>query len=121
VALPTVNATAHAFGHYLTHPYPSQSKTLAGDLAISLERILLGFAIGTIIGVAIGAAMSVNQFIRQLIDPIIEVIMLLPPLAFIPLFIVWFGSVDVDRGGRDAGRHQRRGLPDQPVDPSRRS
>jgi ABC-type nitrate/sulfonate/bicarbonate transport system permease component len=64
VALPTVNATAHAFGHYLTHPYPSQSKTLAGDLAISLERILLGFAIGTIIGVAIGAAMSVNQFIR---------------------------------------------------------
>jgi ABC-type nitrate/sulfonate/bicarbonate transport system permease component len=91
VALPTVNATARAFGHYLTHPYPSQSKTLAVDLGISLERILLGFAIGTVIGVSVGAAMSVNQVIRQLIDPVIEVIRPLPPLAFIPLFIVWFG------------------------------
>jgi NitT/TauT family transport system permease protein/taurine transport system permease protein len=91
VTLPTVGATARAFGHYLTHPYPSQSKTLGGDLAISLERILVGFAIGTVIGVAIGVAMSVNQIIRQLIDPIIEVIRPLPPLAFIPLFIVWFG------------------------------
>jgi ABC-type nitrate/sulfonate/bicarbonate transport system permease component len=91
VALPTVNATASAFGHYLTHPYPSQSKTLAVDLGISLERILVGFAIGTIIGVALGAAMSANQIVRQLIDPIIEVIRPLPPLAFIPLFIVWFG------------------------------
>jgi ABC-type nitrate/sulfonate/bicarbonate transport system permease component len=91
VALPTVNATASAFGHYLTHPYPSQSKTLAGDLGISLQRILIGFAIGTILGVAVGAAMSANQIVRQLIDPVIEVIRPLPPLAFIPLFIVWFG------------------------------
>jgi ABC-type nitrate/sulfonate/bicarbonate transport system permease component len=91
VALPTVGATARAFGHYLTHPYPSQSKTLAGDLAISVERILAGFAIGTVIGVAVGAAMSASQVIRQLIDPVIEVIRPLPPLAFIPLFIVWFG------------------------------
>ena len=91
VALPTVNATVQAFGHYLTHPYPSQSKTLPGDLAISLERILVGFAIGTVIGVTIGAAMSANQIIRQLIDPVIEGIRPLPPLAFIPLFIVWFG------------------------------
>jgi ABC-type nitrate/sulfonate/bicarbonate transport system permease component len=91
VALPTVDATARAFGHYLSHPYPSQSKTLAGDLAISLERILVGFAIGTVIGVAVGAAMSASQVIRQLIDPVIEVIRPLPPLAFIPLFIVWFG------------------------------
>jgi NitT/TauT family transport system permease protein/taurine transport system permease protein len=91
VALPTVSATASAFGHYLTHPYPSQSKTLPGDLAISLQRILIGFAIGTVIGVSIGAAMSANQVVRQLIDPVIEVIRPLPPLAFIPLFIVWFG------------------------------
>jgi NitT/TauT family transport system permease protein/taurine transport system permease protein len=91
VALPTVSATAHAFAHYSTHPYPSQSKTLAGDLGISLQRILIGFAIGVVIGVAVGVAMSANQIIRQLIDPIIEVIRPLPPLAFIPLFIVWFG------------------------------
>jgi len=91
VALPTVSATAHAFAFYATHPYPSQSKTLFGDLGVSLARILIGFAIGAVIGVGVGAAMSANQVIRQLIDPVIEVIRPLPPLAFIPLFIVWFG------------------------------
>jgi NitT/TauT family transport system permease protein/taurine transport system permease protein len=77
--------------HYLHHPYPTQSKSLGVDLAISLRRILIGFAIGTALGIAIGAAMSANQFTRQLIDPVIEVIRPLPPLAFIPLFIIWFG------------------------------
>jgi ABC-type nitrate/sulfonate/bicarbonate transport system permease component len=91
VILPSVTQTAQAFAHYLQRPYPSQSKPLGEDLAISLQRILIGFAIGTVLGISIGAAMSANQFVRQLIDPIIEVIRPLPPLAFIPLFIVWFG------------------------------
>jgi ABC-type nitrate/sulfonate/bicarbonate transport system permease component len=89
--LPSVTQTARTFAHYLTHPYPSQSKPLGEDLLISLQRILIGFAIGTILGVAVGSAMSASQFTRHLIDPVIEVIRPLPPLAFIPLFIVWFG------------------------------
>jgi ABC-type nitrate/sulfonate/bicarbonate transport system permease component len=91
VILPSVTQTARTFVHYLHHPYPTQSKSLGVDLAISLRRILIGFAIGTALGVAIGAAMSASRFTRQLIDPVIEVIRPLPPLAFIPLFIVWFG------------------------------
>jgi NitT/TauT family transport system permease protein/taurine transport system permease protein len=91
VILPSVTQTARTFVHYLNRPYPSQSKPLGEDLAISLQRILIGFAIGTALGVALGAAMSASRFTRQLIDPIIEVIRPLPPLAFIPLFIVWFG------------------------------
>ena len=91
VILPSVGQTARTFVHYLNRPYPSQSKPLGEDLAISLQRILIGFAIGAALGVALGAAMSASRFTRQLIDPIIEVIRPLPPLAFIPLFIVWFG------------------------------
>ena len=52
---------------------------------------MIGFAIGTVLGVAAGAAMSANRVVRHLVDPVIEVIRPLPPLAFIPLFIVWFG------------------------------
>jgi NitT/TauT family transport system permease protein/taurine transport system permease protein len=91
VILPSVTQRARTFVHYLHHPYPTQSKSLGVDLAISLRRILIGFAIGTALGIAIGAAMSANQFTRQLIDPVIEVIRPLPPPAFIPLLIVWFG------------------------------
>jgi ABC-type nitrate/sulfonate/bicarbonate transport system permease component len=91
VILPSVIQTAHAFIHYLTHPYPSQSPPLWQDLLVSLRRILVGFAIGVVGGVAIAAAMFSNRTVRQLIDPVVEVIRPLPPLAFIPLFIVWFG------------------------------
>jgi len=91
VALPSVSQTAAQFVHYLGRPYPAQGKPLWFDLYISLRRILIGFVIGVTIGVAVGAAMSGWRFARHLIDPVIEVIRPLPPLAFIPLFIVWLG------------------------------
>jgi ABC-type nitrate/sulfonate/bicarbonate transport system permease component len=91
VFLPSVAQTAHAFVHYFNRPYPSQSKPLWYDAAVSLRRILVGFVIGVIAGVALGAAMSASQVVRHLIDPVIEVLRPLPPLAFIPLFIIWFG------------------------------
>lgn len=89
--LPTFTQTVHAFAHYWDNPYPSQSKPLWYDTLVSLRRILAGFVIGVVLGVAIGAAMSANQVIRQLIDPVVELIRPLPPLAFIPLLIIWFG------------------------------
>jgi ABC-type nitrate/sulfonate/bicarbonate transport system permease component len=91
VALPTVTQTVQQFVHYLGQPYPAQGKPLWFDLYISLRRILIGFLIGVTIGVSLGAAMSASRFGRHLIDPVIEVIRPLPPLAFIPLFIVWLG------------------------------
>jgi ABC-type nitrate/sulfonate/bicarbonate transport system permease component len=91
VALPSVSQTAAQFVHYLGRPYPAQGKPLWFDLYISLRRILAGFVIGVTIGVAVGAAMSAWRFARHLIDPVIEVIRPLPPLASIPLFIVWLG------------------------------
>jgi ABC-type nitrate/sulfonate/bicarbonate transport system permease component len=91
VALPSVSQTVAQFWHYLGKPYPAQGKPLWFDLYISLRRILIGFTGGVIIGVAVGAAMSASRVARHLIDPVIEVIRPLPPLAFIPLFIVWLG------------------------------
>ncbi len=91
VILPTVTATGRAFFHYFNHPYPAQAPPLWFDLVISLRRILIGFVIGVLLGVGLGAAMSANRVIRHAIDPIIEIIRPLPPLAFIPPLIVWFG------------------------------
>ena len=91
VALPSVIQTGEQFTHYLTRPYPAQGKPLWFDLYISLRRILFGFVVGVTVGVAAGAAMSASRVIRHLVDPVIEVIRPLPPLAFIPLFIVWLG------------------------------
>jgi ABC-type nitrate/sulfonate/bicarbonate transport system permease component len=91
VIFPTVTQTAHTFAHYFNHRYPSLSPPLWQDLLISLRRILIGFVIGALAGVLIGALMFSNRTIRHLTDPVIEIIRPLPPLAFIPLLIVWFG------------------------------
>jgi ABC-type nitrate/sulfonate/bicarbonate transport system permease component len=91
VILPSVLRTARTFAHYLTHNYPSQSPPLWEDLMISLRRILIGFLVGTGLGVTVGAAMFSSRTVRHLVDPIVEIVRPLPPLAFIPLFIVWFG------------------------------
>lgn len=91
VALPSVTQTAEQFAHYLGRPYPAQGEPLWYDLYISTRRVLIGFLIGVSAGVAIGTAMFASQAARHLIDPVIEVLRPLPPLAFIPLFIVWLG------------------------------
>lgn len=91
VALPSVAQTVQQFLHYLDHPYPAQGKPIWFDLYISLQRIMIGFIIGVACGIALGAAMSASLVVRQLVDPVIEILRPLPPLAFIPLFIVWLG------------------------------
>jgi ABC-type nitrate/sulfonate/bicarbonate transport system permease component len=91
VEVPTVQGTVGAFFHYLDHPYPSGSDPLWEDALVSTERILIGFAIGTTAGVALGSLMYAVRAIRHLVDPIIEVTRPLPPLAFIPVLIMWFG------------------------------
>ncbi len=91
VVVPSVQATLGAFVHYLSTPYPSGSVPLWDDALVSAERVLLGFGIGTAAGVTLGSLMHAIRPIRHLIDPIIEVTRPLPPLAFIPVLIMWFG------------------------------
>jgi ABC-type nitrate/sulfonate/bicarbonate transport system permease component len=91
VTLPSATQTVQTFFHYLNRPYPSEGSPLWFDAMTSLRRILIGFAIGVAAGVVLGAGMSASRVVRHLIDPVIEVLRPLPPLAFIPLFIIWFG------------------------------
>jgi ABC-type nitrate/sulfonate/bicarbonate transport system permease component len=92
VILPTVQATARTFWHYQTTKYPAVGgKTLWQHAMVSGARILAGWGAGVAIGVAIGGLMVSVRFLRHVLDPLIEITRPLPPLAFIPLFIVWFG------------------------------
>lgn len=91
VEVPTVQGTVSAFLHYFDTAYPTGSDPLWQDALVSTERILIGFGIGTVAGLAIGSAMYAVRAIRHLVDPIIQVTRPLPPLAFIPVLIIWFG------------------------------
>lgn len=92
VILPTVQSTFRTFWHYLFHRYPAVGgDTLWQHALVSARRILLGWAVGVAIGVAGGGLMASIRIVRHVLDPLIEITRPLPPLAFIPLFIVWFG------------------------------
>ncbi|MEU9025501.1 ABC transporter permease [Actinomadura sp. NPDC048394] len=92
VTLPTVTETARTLTEYLGKPYPEvQGKTLVADALISTGRILAGFLLGTAAGLALGASMAGVRVIRELADPLIAIMRPLPPIAFIPLLVVWFG------------------------------
>ncbi len=54
-------------------------------------RIIPGFILGGLLGLVVGILMAISQTFRAVADPIVEVVRPLPPLALIPLLILWFG------------------------------
>ncbi|MCU1585807.1 MAG: binding-protein-dependent transport system inner rane component [Microbacteriaceae bacterium] len=97
VVLPSPIDVFGALVKYMSGPYPSQGVTLWQHAAASLTRIAVGFGLGSIIGIAIGSLMAGSKAIRHIIDPFIELSRPLPPLAFIPILIVWFGIGEVPK------------------------
>ena len=53
--------------------------------------MIKGLVYGVALGVPIGFAMGLSNRLRGFLDPIVELLRPVPPLALLPLFIVWFG------------------------------
>ncbi len=68
-----------------------QGYTLIEHTRYSLQRVLLGFLFGALVGIPIGYAMGLTSWSRGWFDPIVEFMRPIPPLALIPLIIIWFG------------------------------
>ncbi|MEP4248285.1 ABC transporter permease subunit [Tateyamaria sp.] len=60
-------------------------------LGYSLFRVFVGFFFGALIGIPLGYAMGLSNWARGWFDPIVEFMRPVPPLALIPLIIIWFG------------------------------
>lgn len=65
--------------------------TLWEHLGYSLFRVVVGFLFGALIGIPLGYAMGLSNWFRGWFDPIVEFMRPVPPLALIPLVIIWFG------------------------------
>lgn len=60
-------------------------------IGISVYRVLSGVFYGALVGIPLGFAMGLSSVARGLFDPIVEFMRPIPPLALIPLIILWFG------------------------------
>ncbi|GIH59515.1 ABC transporter permease [Microbispora siamensis] len=68
-----------------------RSGTLPTAIAVSLERVLLGFAAGAVAGVGLALVAGLSRTGENAVDPIMQMLRALPFFGLIPLFILWFG------------------------------
>lgn len=67
------------------------NSTLAQHTLASLSRIFGAFFLACITAIPVGILMGTNRVMRGIFDPPIEFYRPLPPLAYLPLVIIWFG------------------------------
>lgn len=73
---------------------PIGRQTMIVHIGISLYRAGVAFIFATIAGIALGVAMGYSKVLEAIIKPIFEFIRPIPPLAWIPMSILWFGLGD---------------------------
>jgi NitT/TauT family transport system permease protein/taurine transport system permease protein len=69
--------------------------TLLSHMLHSMRLALLGFLVSSAVAVPVGMAMAYARPVAAIVDPIVSFVRPIPPLAWIPLAIVWFGLGDV--------------------------
>jgi ABC-type nitrate/sulfonate/bicarbonate transport system permease component len=65
--------------------------SLARHVGTSLGRVAVGFGIAAVVALALGLLAAMCVPLRLMVEPIIEFVRPIPPLAFLPMFLVWFG------------------------------
>ena len=73
------------------------NSTLVQHTLASLSRIFGGFFLACLTAIPIGILMGTNRVMRGIFDPPIEFYRPLPPLAYLPLVIIWFGIGEVSK------------------------
>jgi ABC-type nitrate/sulfonate/bicarbonate transport system permease component len=68
-----------------------QGKVLFYHCLFSLVRVLGGFLAAAAVAIPFGIVLGRSKRLHEMVIPIIEIIRPIPPLAWIPLSILWFG------------------------------
>lgn len=70
---------------------PIGTHTIEGHILWSLSRVLVGLVLGSACGIILGILMGWFKPFSALVRPLFELLRPIPPIAWIPLSIVWFG------------------------------
>ena len=91
---------------FLLPPLESVVGRLAGDVAdgaflnnaaITLYHALAGFVLSVAIGVPLGLLIARRRWFRWFCEPIVSVGFPMPKIAFLPIFMLWFGVFDLSK------------------------
>ncbi|MEQ8250306.1 MAG: ABC transporter permease [Oceanibaculum nanhaiense] len=73
------------------------SGDLTSHIGVTLTRVLFGFLAGTAAATLLGALTGYSRTARELLDPTLQALKAVPSLAWVPLFILWFGIFEASK------------------------
>jgi taurine transport system permease protein len=71
--------------------------TLWQHLGASLGRVMSALLVAIVLGVPVGVATGLSRVARGVLDPLIELYRPVPPLAYLPLIVIWFGIGELSK------------------------
>ena len=71
--------------------------SLLNDIGASLFRIIAGFILSAVVALPLGVLFGTSKKTEAIIEPTVGFIRYIPPSAFIPLIIVWFGVGEIGK------------------------
>lgn len=74
--------------------HPVGGTSLLGHLGFSLRRVLIAFGMAILLGLPLGLLMGWNRTCDKIIAPVFEVLRPIPPIAWIPIAILWLGVAE---------------------------
>ena len=74
-----------------------RSGELLQDVAASMGRVVQGFVVAAILGVAVGTLVGRSRLAEHVVDPLIQMLRPIPPLAFLPMMVLWFGIGEMSK------------------------
>ncbi len=87
--VPSPQAIVRSFVSILQNGYTGEP--LWVHAGISTARVFGAFLLACLVGIPLGLAMGISPIARGIFDPPIEFYRPIPPLAYLPLMIIWFG------------------------------
>jgi sulfonate transport system permease protein len=70
---------------------------LQSNTLVTLGRVAAGFGIGVAVATVAGAATGYSATLRRLLDPSLQALRAIPSIAWVPLFILWFGIFETSK------------------------
>jgi len=67
------------------------------DAGWSIARVVIGYSVGAAVGVVIGVLTGGSAIMSGLLTPIFQLLRPIPPIAFVPIVIVWFGLTELGK------------------------
>lgn len=76
-----------------------QSGALSRHALVSMQRVVLGYGIAVMAAILLAVAFSRSSALRGLLDPLLEFLRQIPPLALMPLLMLWLGIGEMQKVG----------------------